>query len=64
MKLLLTKVNNFNEMKEEIMEHIKNLKEQGINVRVDEDQINDLITKTSDKIDEKNTYIDSEIDKF
>ena len=58
------KVNNFNEMKEEIMEHIKNLKEQGINVRVDEDQINDLINKISDKKDEKNTYIDSEIDKF
>ena len=35
-------------MKEEIMEHIKNLKEQGINVRVDEDQINDLINKISD----------------
>ena len=58
------KVNNFNEMKEEIMEHIKNLKEQGINVRVDEDQINDLINKISDKKDEKNRYIDSEIDKF
>ena len=51
-------------MKEEIMEHIKNLKEQGINVRVDEDQINDLINKISDKKDEKNKYIDSEIDKF
>ena len=58
------KVNNFNEMKEEIMEHIKNLKEQGINGRVDEDQINDLINKISDKKDEKNTYIDFEIDKF
>ena len=58
------KVNNFNEMKEEIMEHIKNLKEQGINVRVDEDQINDLINKIFDKKDEKNKYIDSEIDKF
>ena len=43
------KVNNFNEKKEEIMEHTKNLKEQGINVRVDEDQINDLINKISDK---------------
>ena len=43
------KVNNFNEMKEEIMEHIKNLKAQGINVKVDEDQINDLINKISDK---------------
>ena len=51
-------------MKEEIMEHIKNLKEQGINVRVDEDQINDLINKISNKKDEKNTYIDPEIDKF
>ena len=58
------KVNNFNEMKEEIMEHIKNLKQQGINVRDDEDQINDLINKISDKKDEKNTYIDSEIDTF
>ena len=61
---LLVKVNNFNEMKEEFMEHIKNLKEQGINVRVDEDQINDLMNKISDKKDEKNTYIDFEIDKF
>ena len=60
------KVNNFNEMKEEIMEHIKNLQEQGINVRVDEDQINDLINKISDikNKDKKNTYVDSEIDKF
>ena len=53
-------------MKEEIMEHIKNLQEQGINVRVDEDQINDLINKISDikNKDKKNTYVDSEIDKF
>ena len=51
-------------MKEEIMECIKILKEQGINVRVDEDQINDLINKISDKKDKKNTYIDSEIGKF
>ena len=43
------KVNNFNEMKEEIMEHIKNLKAHGINVKVDENQINDLINKISDK---------------
>ena len=58
------KVNNFNEMKEEIMEHTKNLKVQGINVRANEDQINDLINEISGKKDEKNTYIDSEIDKF
>ena len=53
-------------MKEEIIEHIKNLKEQGINVRVDEDQINDLINEISDikNKDKKNTYMDSEIDKF
>ena len=54
------KVHNFNEMKEEILEHIKNLKAQGINVKVDEDQINDLINKISDK----KKYMDSEIDKF
>ena len=58
------KVNNFNEMKEEIMEHIKNLKVQGINVMVDEDQINDLINKISDKKDATNKNIDLEIDKI
>ena len=58
------KVNNFNEMKEEIMEHIKNLKAQGTNVIADEDQINDLINKISDKKDEINKYIDLEIDNF
>ena len=51
-------------MKEEIMEHIKNLKEQGINVMVDEYQINDLINKISDEKDEKKKYIDFEIDKI
>ena len=34
-------------MQEEIIDYIKNLKKQGINVRVDEDQINDLINKIS-----------------
>ena len=58
------KVNNFNEMKEKIMKYIKNLKAQSINVMVDEDQINDLINKISDKKDEINKYIDFEIDKF
>ena len=47
------KVNNFDEMKKEIIEHAKNLKEQGANVKVDEDQINDLINKTFDKKYEK-----------
>ena len=53
-------------MKEEIMEHIKNLKQQDINVKVDEDQINDLINKIYNikNKDKKNTYIDSEIGKF
>ena len=35
-------------MKKEIIDHIKNFKKQGINVRVDEDQINDLINKVCD----------------
>ena len=55
-------------MKEEIIDHIKNFETQSINVRVDEDQINDLIDKISDiknkDKDKNNTYIDSEIDKF
>ena len=47
-------------MKKEIIEHVKNLKDQGVNVKVDEDQIDDLINKISIK----KTYIDLEIDKF
>ena len=39
------KVNNFDEMKKEIIDHVKKLKEQGSDVKVDEDQINDLINK-------------------
>ena len=40
-------------MKEEIMEHIKNLKAQGVDVKVDKDKINDLINKISDIKDKK-----------
>ena len=43
------------------MDHILNLKEQGINVKIDEDQISDLIKRISDK---KDIYISSEIDQF
>ena len=53
-------VNNFDEMKKEITEHVKNLKEQGVDVKVDEDQINDLINKIFDekyeKYEKKNIY--------
>ena len=54
-------------MKKEIIEHVKNLKEEGANVKVDEDQIYDFINKIFDKKYEKyekKTYIESEIDKF
>ena len=51
-------------MKKEIIEHVKYLKEQGTNVKVDENQINDLINKIFDKKYEKKTYIESELDKF
>ena len=60
------KVNNFDEIKKEIIDHVKKLKEQGANVKVDEDQINDLINKLFDKKHEeyeKKTYIESEIGK-
>ena len=43
------KVYNFDEMKEEIRDHIQDLNKQGINVRIDEDQINDLIKKILNK---------------
>ena len=54
-------------MKKEIIEHVKNLKEQGANVKFDENQINDLINKIFDEKYEKyekKTYIEFEIDKF
>ena len=58
------KVNNFDEIKKEIIDHVKKLKDQGADVKVDEDQINDLINKIFDKNYKKKTYIESEIDKF
>ena len=61
------KVNNFDEMKKEIIDHVKKLKEQGSDVKVDEDQINDLINKILNKTYgkyERKTYIESEIDNF
>ena len=61
------KVNNFDEMKKEIIDHVKKLKEQGSDIKVDEDQINDLINKIFDKAYGKygrNTYIEFEIDEF
>ena len=54
-------------MKKEIIEHIKNVKGQSANVKVDEDQISDLISKIFHKKYEKNerkTHIESETDKF
>ena len=57
-------------MKKEIIDHIKKLKEQGADVKVDKDQINDLINKIfNEKYEkyekyERKTYIDFEIDKF
>ena len=39
------KVNDFDGMKKEIIDHVKKLKYQGADVKVDEDQINDLINK-------------------
>ena len=59
------KVNNFDEMKKEVIDHVKKLKQQGSDVKVDEDQINDLINKIFDKTYgkyERKTYIESEID--
>ena len=47
------KVNNFDEMKKEIVDHVKKLKDQGADVKVDENQINDLINKIFNKKYEK-----------
>ena len=61
------KVNNFDEMKKEIIDHVKKLKEEGADVKVDKDQIINLINKIfNEKYEnyERKTYIESEIDKF
>ena len=58
------KVNNFDEMKREIIDHVKKLKDQDADVKVDEDQFNDLINKIFNKKYERKTYIEYEIDKF
>ena len=47
-------------MTEEIIDHMQDLKEQGVNIRIDEDQINDLIKKILDKKEK----IDKEKDIF
>ena len=53
-------------MKGEIIEHIQNLNEQGINDKINEDQINNLVNKIFDKkdIEYANIIIDSDIKKF
>ena len=61
------KVNNFDEMKKEIIDHVKKLKGQGADVKVDEDQIKDLINKIfNEKYEkyERKTYVEFEIDTF
>ena len=53
--------------KKEIIEHVKKLKDQGADVKVDKDQINDLVNKIfKEKYEkyERKTYIESDIDKF
>ena len=57
-------MNNFDKMKKDIIDHLKKLKEQGANIKVDEDQINDWINKIYEEYKKKKTYIESEIDKF
>ena len=55
-------------MKKEIVDHVKQLKDQGADVKVDKDQINDWVNKLFDKKYEEYEkiyiYIESEVDKF
>ena len=39
------RVNNFDEISEEIRDHIQNLKDEGIDVNINNDQVNDLVYK-------------------
>ena len=47
-------------MKEEIIDYIQDLKDQGFDVKINEDQLNDLIKKILDKKEK----IDKEKDVF
>ena len=47
-------------MKEEIIDYIQDLKDQGFDVKINEDQLNDLIKKILDKKEK----IDNEKDVF
>ena len=61
------KVNNFDEIEKEIIDHVKKIKDQGADVKVDKDQINDLVNKIfKEKYEkyERKTYIEYDIDKF
>ena len=39
------RVNNFNEISREIRDHIQNLKDEGINVNIKNDKVDDLVNK-------------------
>ena len=58
------KVNNFDEMKVEIIDHIQDLKDQGINVKINEDQIKDLIKRILDKKEKTDKEKDEENNVF
>ena len=57
-------------MQKEIIDHVKKLKEQGADVKVDEDQINDLINKIfNEKYEkyekyERKKFIDNFLEKY
>ena len=57
-------------MKEEILEHIQNLKKQGIDVKINESQIKDLVNKCfykkseKDKKDKDEKDLNSYIENF
>ena len=51
-------------MKKEIIEHVKNLKEQGANVKIDEDQISDLVNKKMKKDENLKIYIRNFLKKY
>ena len=39
------RVNNFDEISKEIRDHIQNLKDEGIDVNINNDEVNDLVYK-------------------
>ena len=52
------RVNNFDEISREIREHIQNLKDEGTDVNINNDQVNDLVNKILKEIGKRDSALE------